>query len=120
MPKKSARETPKPTTWALPCRGFGRGENRFSPDAAYYSGKLPRNLMRFIEGPPNLGVEVRSESDYGDAAEAEMAEKRADYFAAGTQVVWDVDPMNERIHVYRASAPGWPKPNPRSPAGGCP
>ena len=39
--------------------------------------------MRFIEGPPTLAVEVRSENDYGDAAEREMAAKRADYFAAG-------------------------------------
>ena len=46
--------------------------------------------MRFIEGSPDFAAEVRSENDYGDDAELEMAEKRADYFAAGTQVVWDV------------------------------
>jgi Uma2 family endonuclease len=64
--------------------------------------------MRFIEGPPTFAAEVRSENDYTDAAEAEMAEKRADYFAAGTGVVWDVDPLAERIHVYKASDPGRP------------
>ena len=37
-----------------------------------------------------------------------MAEKRADYFAAGTQVVWDVDPLAETIAVYRADAPTQP------------
>src|SRR5262249_17309491 len=69
------------------------GRESFAPDASYYDGPLPANLMRFIEGPPTLGVEVRSESDYTPAAEIEMADKRADYFAAGTQVVWDVDPL---------------------------
>jgi len=84
------------------------GRESFSPDAAYYAGPLPSNSMRFIEGAPNFGAEVRSENDYGDAAEVEMAEKRADYFAAGTLVVWDVDSLAECIHVYRASDPSQP------------
>jgi len=37
-----------------------------------------------------------------------MAAKRADYFAAGTQVVWDVDPVAECVHLYRASQPAQP------------
>jgi len=76
------------------------GRESFSPDAAYYSGPLPPNLMRFIEGAPTFAVEVRSENDYSDAAEEEMADKRADYFEAGTKVVWDVDPIAECIHKY--------------------
>jgi Uma2 family endonuclease len=84
------------------------GRESFSPDAAYYDGPLPSDPMRFIEGPPTFAVEVRSENDYGPAAEAEMADKRADYFAAGTKVVWDVDPLAECIHVYKASAPSQP------------
>jgi Uma2 family endonuclease len=84
------------------------GRQSFSPDASYYDGPLPADPMRFIEGPPTFAGEVRSEHDYGDAAEAEMAEKRADYFAAGTQVVWDVDPLAECIHVYKASDPDRP------------
>jgi Uma2 family endonuclease len=84
------------------------GRESFSPDASYYDGPLPANPMRFIEGPPTLAVEVRSASDYGGAAEAEMADKRADYFAAGTPVVWDVDPLAECVHVYKASAPTQP------------
>lgn len=85
------------------------GRESFSPDAAYYSGPLPANLMRFIEGPPTLAVEVRSEGDYGPAAELEMAAKRSDYFAAGTLVVWDVDPVAECVHVYRSMAPDQPE-----------
>jgi len=37
-----------------------------------------------------------------------MAAKRADYFAAGTLVMWDVDLRAGVVRVYRAS-------NPRSP-----
>ena len=80
------------------------GRESFSPDASYYAGTLPRNLMKFIEGPPTFAVEVRSEGDYGPAAERDMADKRADYFVAGTLVVWDVDPVAELIHVYRAGS----------------
>jgi Uma2 family endonuclease len=81
------------------------GRESFSPDASYYDGPLPANLMRFIEGPPKFAAEVRSENDYTLLAEADMTDKRADYFAAGTQVVWDVDPLAACIHVYRASDP---------------
>jgi Uma2 family endonuclease len=84
------------------------GRESFSPDASYYIGPRPINRMRFIEGAPNFAGEVRSENDYGVAAEAEMAAKRADYFAAGTLVVWDVDPQAETVAVYRADAPTQP------------
>jgi hypothetical protein len=59
--------------------------------------------MKLIDGAPVFAVEVRSEGDYGPAAEQEMAEKRADYFAAGTKVVWDVD-LNgpDVVRIYRA------------------
>ena len=65
--------------------------------------------MRFLEGAPVFAVEVRSENDYGPAAERAMAQKRADYFACGTLVVWDVDLLSpEVIKVYRASDPDTP------------
>jgi Uma2 family endonuclease len=79
----------------------------FSPDAAYHIG--PRTGMRFLEGAPIFAVEVRSESDYGPAAERAIAAKRADYFACGTLVVWDVDLLSEAVvQVYRASDPDHP------------
>jgi Uma2 family endonuclease len=79
----------------------------FSPDAAYHLG--PRTGMRFLEGAPVFAVEVRSASDYGLRAERAMQDKRADYFAAGTLVVWDVDLQSaEVIKSYRASAPDDP------------
>jgi Uma2 family endonuclease len=79
----------------------------FSPDAAYHTG--PRTGMRFPEGAPIFAVEVRSESDYGPAAERAMREKCADYFAAGTLVVWDVDLQSEEvIKSYKANDPDTP------------
>jgi Uma2 family endonuclease len=79
----------------------------FSPDAAYYLGPDPG--MKFFEGAPLFAAEVRSEGDDGPAAEAEMASKRRDYFAAGTQVVWDVDLLGEAVvRVYRAADPDRP------------
>ncbi len=78
------------------------GRESFSPDVSYYVGPFPADEMDFIEGPPTFAVEVRSKSDYGPAAEAEMADKRSDYFQAGTGVVWDVDPLAETIVSYRA------------------
>ena len=37
-----------------------------------------------------------------------MAAKRADYFEAGTTVVWDVDPMSDLVRKYRADFPDQP------------
>ena len=67
----------------------------FSPDAAYWEGRSGR--MRFHGGAPTFAVEVRSEGDYGPAAERGMAKKRADYLAAGTLAVWDVDLEGEDV-----------------------
>lgn len=79
------------------------GRESFSPDTSYYSGAMPANLMRFVEGPPTFAVEVRSENSYTPSAEANIAAKREDYFAAGTLVVWDVDPLAETVTGYRAA-----------------
>ena len=76
----------------------------FSPDAAYHIGQWTG--MKFFEGAPIFAVEVRSEGDYGPAAERAMAAKRADYFAAGTLVVWDVDLLSDDvIKSYSAEVP---------------
>jgi Uma2 family endonuclease len=74
----------------------------FSPDTAFFKGELRGGL----DGAPVFAVEVRSAEDYGPAAEKRMAQKRADYFAAGTLVVWDVDVLRKKIvRVFRASDP---------------
>ncbi len=79
----------------------------FSPDAAFYTGR--RAGMRFFDGAPVFALEVRSEHDYGPQAERDIATKRADYFAAGTLVVWDVDLLSDNVvRVYRSSDPDTP------------
>jgi Uma2 family endonuclease len=66
-------------------------------------------MQQFFEGAPMFAAEVRSENDYGPKADREIAQKSADYFAAGTLVVWDVDLLSEdTIKVYRASDPNNP------------
>ncbi len=79
----------------------------FSPDAAFWTGDDPG--MRFYEGAPVFAVEVRSEGDYGPTAERALAAKRAGYFAAGTEIVWDVDLLSEDVvRVYRRDHPESP------------
>lgn len=75
----------------------------FSPAAAFYTG--PRAGMRFYPQPPVFAAEIRSENDYGAQAERELRDKRADYFAAGTLVVWDVD-----LQSAEPAVPGWQMP----------
>ena len=70
-----------------------------------YREALPANLMGFVEGAPTFAVEVRSEHDYGPAMDREYADKRADYFEAGTAVVWDVDPVGRTVTKYAAADP---------------
>ena len=102
------------------------GRQSFSPDARITTVLSPHDDMDFVEGPPTLAVEVRSKGDYGNAAEAALAAKRADYFEAGTKVVWDVDPKAKLIRSYRSThrisrpysaGANSPMPNPRSRAG---
>ena len=80
------------------------GRESFSPDAAYYTGPPPANRMRFIDGAPDFAAEVRSETN----RERDIAAKRIDYFLAGTRVIWDVDPEDQTVTVYRAGDPNLP------------
>jgi len=79
----------------------------FSPDAAFYVGPI---TMKFFQGAPIFAVEVRSANDYGPKAEQKMADKRADYFAAGTHIVWDVDLLSpDVVRSYHAGDPERPR-----------
>jgi len=78
----------------LPGDGFADGtgflcdlphRQSFCPDAAYYTG--PHFENKFLPQAPDFAVEIRSEEDYGPKAEQRLADKRADYFAAGAKVV---------------------------------
>ena len=112
----SPREYAKRTT-----KGRAVGDNKvfrvqlprrgsFSPHAAYFLGPKPTAPMSFYDGAPVFAAEVRREWNGGPAAEKEIAAKRADYFAAGTLVVWDVDMLSPYVvRVYRVSDPQTPK-----------
>lgn len=79
-----------------------------TPNAAFYTGKPQGGKL--LEGAPVFAAEVRSENDCGEAVEEAIAAKRADYFAAGTLVVWDVNLLKEEVvRVYRASNPQQPQ-----------
>ena len=84
------------------------GRESFSPGVSYFAGPFSTDDMRFLQAAPTLAIEVRSENDYGPAAERAMAAKRADYFAAGTLVVWDVDPKADCVHAFRLESPDRP------------
>jgi Uma2 family endonuclease len=77
----------------------------FSPHAGFYIGELTTSFS-FYQGAPVFAVEIRNLDDYGPKVDRQFAQKRADYFAAGTLVVWNIDLLNDDIvRVYRASDP---------------
>jgi Uma2 family endonuclease len=83
------------------------GRGSFSPDTSFCAERA--KVAGFFRGAPLFAVEVRSENDYGPRAERAIRRKIDDYFAAGAQVVWDVDALRDRVvRVYRANDPDHP------------
>lgn len=74
------------------------------PDLAFTSwDRMPgrkRPRAPIPELAPNLAVEILSESN----TRKEMAEKRKDYFTAGVELVWEIDPANRTVDVYTSLA----------------
>jgi Uma2 family endonuclease len=74
------------------------------PDVAFTSwDRLPGRQRPASPIPhlaPNLAVEVLSRSN----TPGEMAAKRQDYFTAGVQLVWEIDPQARIVRVYTAPA----------------
>lgn len=71
-----------------------------APDLSFISwDKLPNRECPDEAVPhlvPDLAVEVLSAGN----TRAEMARKRAEYFAAGTRLVWEVDPDTRTVAVF--------------------
>ncbi len=73
------------------------------PDVCFISkdqtpdGKFPRE-QRIADLYPDLAVEVLGSSN----TDEEMAEKRRDYFQAGTRLVWIIDPVKKSAEIYTA------------------
>ena len=57
---------------------------------------LPRPLPPIPDLAPDLAVEVLSASN----TRREMEQKRRDYFAGGTLLVWEIDPPARAVDVY--------------------
>ncbi len=58
--------------------------------------KVPKNPVPHLA--PELVVEILSESN----TPAEMERKRAEYFAAGVRVIWEIDPVPRTVAVSTA------------------
>jgi Uma2 family endonuclease len=76
------------------------------PDVAFVSwNRLPDRAVPDNPIPqlaPNLAIEVLSRWNTA----AEMRTKRLEYFEAGVDLVWIVDPDQRRVTVYSAPEPG--------------
>lgn len=75
-----------------------------APDASFVrADRLPPDgvVGGFLHMAPDLAVEVLSPSE----SASDLAEKLADYQAAGTPVVWVIDPARRTVTVVSSEAP---------------
>ena len=84
--------------------GFRLASNHVrAPDAAFVRAEradAEQDTDGFFPGPPDLAVEVISPSD----RYREVAEKVADWLAAGTLAVITVNPRNRTVGIHRPHA----------------
>ena len=73
------------------------------PDVSFFSwDRLPQGRVPWKSLPsivPNLAVEVLSP----DNTKQEMTRKLADYFKAGVELVWFIDPRKRTVQVFTAA-----------------
>jgi len=72
-----------------------------APDVGFIrSDRVPQIRTRgYLQGPPDLAVEVLSPTDRA----GELLAKVQDWLAAGCRAVWVVDPTSQTVSVYRGS-----------------
>ncbi len=79
--------------------GFRVGERLLIPDIAFVSiARIPEDTDKASPIPPDLAVEVVSPTDMLNR----IVEKAFAYLAAGTQLVWVVEPKSKTVMVYRS------------------
>jgi Uma2 family endonuclease len=70
------------------------------PDVAFYSWEhFPNRVLppgSFLQQAPDLAVEILSPTN----TKREMDRKRAEYFAGGSRLVWQVYPPSRRVRIY--------------------
>jgi Uma2 family endonuclease len=72
-----------------------------APDLAFVStGRLASGQLAdgFLQGVPDLAVEIRSPNDRAGA----LLQKVGEWLDAGTPLVWVIDPIRKSAQVYRA------------------
>lgn len=73
------------------------------PDIAFVRTKRLNRVQRdFVDGPPDLAVEIVSP----DSIERDYVRKREQYRQAGVKEYWIVDEMEQRIVLLRRSTSG--------------
>ena len=79
--------------------GFHVGERMLIPDIAFLSkARIPDDANKASPIPPDLAVEVVSPTDMLDR----IVSKAFAYLAAGTQLVWVIEPQSKTVLVYRS------------------
>ena len=69
------------------------------PDISFVRAERVIDTERFMEGPPDLSVEVISPSDLP----GEVSSKTSEYLRTGTLAVVVVDPERRTVNIHRAS-----------------
>ena len=78
---------------------FQIGESGRKPDVAFVSKeRIPENERQASPIPPDLAIEVVSPSDTAYS----VTEKALEYLAAGTKMVWVIEPIAKTVTVYRS------------------
>jgi Uma2 family endonuclease len=72
-----------------------------APDVCFIAAAriAAKGLEGFFEGAPDLAVEVVSPEDRA----SEVQEKVREYLAAGTRLVWVIDPQTQTVAAYHPS-----------------
>jgi len=77
--------------------------NKRSPDVSFMAKERLQGLEElpdgFLEGAPDLAVEILSPSN----TVAEIHDKLVEYFENGSRLVWVINPKEKYVLVYRSS-----------------
>jgi Uma2 family endonuclease len=101
--------------WAAEAEGRGKvslsldlrlgDDHVYAPDLLWFSSAhVPQGDVAYVDGPPDIGVEVRSPSTW----RFDIGVKKATYERAGLPELWLVDTQADTVLVFRRSSPTLP------------
>jgi Uma2 family endonuclease len=73
-----------------------------APDVSFIARGRLKRYKQGGERYPSIGADLAVEVISKSNTKAEIARKLAEYFAAGTQLAWVVDPKTETVRVHQA------------------